>query len=64
MNVLKESVVVHRSALTQMGAITVLAMMVTSFKMMITTATVTSVLHVDVYSEQSLACVGESFLIL
>ena len=57
MNVLKELVVVHRTALTQMGAITVLAMMVTSFKMMIIAATVTSVLHVDVYSGQSLVWV-------
>ena len=55
MNALKESVAMHRSALIQMGAITVLAMMVTSFKMMITAATVTSVLHVDDYSGQSLA---------
>ena len=51
---------VHRSALTQMGAITVLAMMVTSLKMMITAAMVTSFLHVDVYSGQSLASMGEN----
>ena len=60
MNALKESVAVHRSALTQMGAITVLAMMVTSLKMMITAAMVTSFLHVDVYSGQSLASMGEN----
>ena len=39
-NVLKESVVVHRIALTQMGAITALAMMATSLQMMIITAMV------------------------
>ena len=40
MNVLKESVAVNRTALTQMGAITVLAMMVIFLKMMIIAATV------------------------
>jgi hypothetical protein len=42
MNVLKESVVVHRTVLTQMGAITVLAMMATALKTIIMTAVVTS----------------------
>ena len=40
MNVLKESVVVHRTVLIQMGATTALAMMATSLLMMIITAMV------------------------
>lgn len=56
MNVLKESVVVHRTALIQMGAITVLVMMVTSLQMTIMAA------MVNLFSIIFLKIIGDHFI--